>query len=81
MKIVIFSLFVLLTAAIDNPKYDQLYREKTLHTLNQEQYWFQQVRDHYNYNSQDTVLWNQRYWVMDNYFNPKTGAIFLYICG
>ena len=45
----------------------------------QKQYWFDQILDHYDYKS--TTLWKQRYYVVDNYFNPNVGPVILYICG
>jgi hypothetical protein len=35
--------------------------------------------DHYDY--RNTTLWNQRYWIYNEYFNPAVGPVFLYICG
>jgi hypothetical protein len=45
----------------------------------QNQYWFDQILDHYDYSS--NVTWRQRYWVLDTFFNPKNGSVILYICG
>lgn len=45
----------------------------------QTQFWFDQFVDHYDYSSKAT--WKQRYWVLDNHFNPKNGSVILYICG
>lgn len=45
----------------------------------QKEYFFDQVVDHYNY--QDTTLWKQRYFAIEDYFNPAKGPVFLYICG
>jgi hypothetical protein len=27
------------------------------------------------------VYWKQRYWAIEDYFNPKIGPVFLFICG
>lgn len=35
--------------------------------------------DHYDYSS--AKKFSQRYYVVDNYFNPKVGPVFLFICG
>mgnify|MGYP001954000792 CR=1 FL=1 len=68
--------------AIDNPKYDRLFRKTTpIQETNQEQYWFDQVTDHYNYDSTQATTWKQRYWVIDQFWNPRIGPIFLFICG
>ena len=80
----IFLLVLLLTSvafAKDNPKYDSLFRKRLLMNLKQEQYWFDQVLDHYNYNALTNKEWKQRYWVIKDYFNPKVGPVFLFICG
>ena len=45
----------------------------------QKQFWFDQVLDHYDYTS--TTTWRQRYWVMDDFYDPNVGPVFLYICG
>jgi hypothetical protein len=37
------------------------------------------VLDHFDYRA--TTFWKQRYWVIDNYFNPKIGPVYLFICG
>ena len=65
MKIFIIFLLICLSLAIDNPKYDQLFRKSTLKTVQQKQYWFDQVTDHYNYDSTQARTWKQRYWAVD----------------
>ena len=35
--------------------------------------------DHFNY--QSTGYWKQRYFAIEDYFDPKIGNVFLYICG
>ena len=40
---------------------------------------FTQKLDHYNI--KDSRTFQQRYWVNDQYFDNKTGPVFLYICG
>jgi dipeptidase len=45
----------------------------------QKQYEFNQIVDHFNY--QNTSYFKQRYWVIDEFFNPKVGPVFLFICG
>lgn len=45
----------------------------------QKQYLFDQVVDHSSY--QNATLWKQRYWVINDYFIPNAGPVFLFICG
>ena len=45
----------------------------------QKEMWFDQVLDHYDY--KETKFWKQRYFVIDTYFKPSVGPVFLYICG
>lgn len=47
--------------------------------MQQDIFWFDQILDHFNYQASNT--WQQRYFVFDTFFNPKTGPIILYICG
>lgn len=47
--------------------------------FDQKEYVFQQILDHYDYKS--SGVWNQRYWAIENYFNPNVGPVFLFICG
>ena len=65
MKIFTIFLLICLSLAIDNPKYDQLFRKSTLKSVQQEQYWFDQITDHYNYDSTQASTWKQRYWAVD----------------
>lgn len=81
MKIFLLSLLICLLSAKDNPKFDLLFKKAPVHKLVKEPLWFPQVLDHYNYDSKTTQYWNQRYWVYSDYFNPKSGPVFLYICG
>ena len=81
MKILFILALVCLTISIDNPKYDNLFRKTPLKSVKQEQYWFDQVTDHYNYDSTQASAWKQRYWVVDQYWNPDVGPVFLFICG
>ena len=46
---------------------------------NQQQLWFNQIIDHYDYSTSKTF--KQRYFAIEDYFNPKVGPIFLFICG
>lgn len=57
----------------------QIFNDDELFTLNQQQYWFSQIIDHSNY--QSSATWQQRYFVFDDFFDPATGPIILYICG
>jgi hypothetical protein len=43
-------------------------------------YNFTQKLDHFNFTLRN-LNFTQRYWVNDNYFENKTGPVFLYICG
>jgi hypothetical protein len=45
----------------------------------QQQLWFDQIIDHYDYSK--SKVFSQRYYVIDNFFNPKVGPVFLFICG
>lgn len=45
----------------------------------QTQAWFTNIVDHFNYQANQT--YQQRYWYIDNYFNPSIGPVFVYICG
>jgi dipeptidyl-peptidase-2 len=45
----------------------------------QKQFWVDQILDHYDYKS--TKTFRQRYYVIDSFFNPKVGPVFIYICG
>ena len=51
MKIYFLIFLLSLVLAKDNPKYDTLYRKSSVINLKQEQYWFEQVLDHYDYNA------------------------------
>ena len=86
MKLIILSILIVLSLAVrDDPKYwsrfsqnkDDLNTETPLFA--QTQLWFNQIADHYNY--QNATTWKQRYWVIDNFFNPNVGPVFVYICG
>ena len=83
MKYLILLSLILLSFARDNPRYDSIYRSKlNLENSNlqqQEMHWFSQVIDHYDY--QKEQYFKHRYWVIKDYFNPKAGPVFLYICG
>ena len=46
---------------------------------NDEYSWYTQKLDHFNPQVNDTF--QQRYYDIDQYFDPKTGPLFLYICG
>lgn len=41
--------------------------------------WFVQKQDHFN--PQSNATWKQRYYDIDQYWDPATGPLFLYICG
>lgn len=84
MKFIILLTLVLIVLARDDPKYDSLYRKSSQNIKSslleaQEMHWFSQVVDHYDYRQEQRF--NQRYWVVKDYFNPKTGPVFIYICG
>ena len=57
----------------------QMFPNEDTYTLQQSQYEFDQIIDHYNYQTSGT--WKQRYFVHSDYYNPAKGPIFLYICG
>ena len=64
MKILVLLLIITLTIAIDNPQRDNLFKPKKVKQLKQDQLWFDQVLDHYNYDSVTTQTWKQRYWAV-----------------
>jgi hypothetical protein len=53
------------------PEVQQLYEQK--------QYLFDQVVDHASY--QNATYFKQRYWVVNDYFKPNAGPVYLFICG
>jgi dipeptidase len=83
MNYLVLLTLILLVFSKDNPKYDYLYRSKlnneNIKLEQQEMHWFSQIVDHYDY--QKEQYFKQRYWVINDYFNPKNGPVFLYICG
>jgi pimeloyl-ACP methyl ester carboxylesterase len=84
MKLIFLLALLLVVLARDDPKYDALYRTPTQPLTNsfidaQEMHWFSQIVDHYDYRQEQRF--NQRYWVVDEYFNPRSGPVYLYICG
>lgn len=80
MKYILLLALLALALARDDPKYDSLYRkQQPKGALGQEMHWFDQVVDHYDYRAAE--YFKQRYWVVKDYFNPRVGPIFLYICG
>ena len=78
MRLIILSLLILLVLARDDPKRWSKDAEN-LGVSEQKQAWFTQIVDHFDY--QSTQTYQQRYWYIDNYYNPKVGPIFLFICG
>ena len=60
-----------LNEPVVNSSYDPKYTQQELY--------FDQLLDHYNY--VDTVTWKQRYFAVEDYFNPQNGPVILYICG
>lgn len=80
-KVILVCLLVLAVFARDDPKYDIIFGNKqpTTRSFKQSLYWFDQLTDHYDYHT--TQYWKQRYWVSNETFKPKVGAVFLYICG
>lgn len=84
MKLLILSLLLFSVLALrDDPKYWQKIDDgdENLKTIlkAQTQLNFTQIVDHFNYQTSQT--WTQRYWVVDNFFNPNVGPVFLFICG
>ena len=70
MKIALAALLVVSAAA---KTYDPLREEDFLADN------FTQQLDHNNF--KDKRTFQQRYWVNDQYWDNKTGPVFLYICG
>lgn len=60
-----------LNKPVDSPVETLVYGQKQL--------WFDQILDHYDYSKSRTF--RQRYFVIEDYFNPKVGPVFLFICG
>ncbi len=84
MKLLILSILLVLALSLkDDPKYWSTNEEQVQslqsETLKANPLWFKQIVDHFNYQSVST--WNQRYWAYSNYFNPKVGPVFIFICG
>ncbi len=40
---------------------------------------FDQIIDHFSYDV--NRKWKQRYFILDDHFDPQTGGVILYICG
>lgn len=82
-KLLILSLFIILSFSLrDDPKYwsqDELKPLQGEMLKGQTQAWFTNIVDHFNYQANQT--YQQRYWFIDNYFNPNIGPVFVYICG
>lgn len=78
MKLLILSLLILVVLARDDPR-RWAKNGLNLGVSDQKQSWFTQIVDHFNYQSTET--YQQRYWYIDNYFNPNVGPVFLFICG
>ncbi len=83
MKYIFLLALLIVVFARHDPKYDGLYRNKSNIKApmlqSQEMHWFSQVLDHYDYRKVD--YFQQRYWVVKDYFNPRVGPVYLYICG
>lgn len=82
MKIGLLVICLILTIqAREKIKYLEQPLEDADHPLvyKQQEYWFDQVLDHFNY--QTTTSWKQRYYAITDYFNPNVGPVLLYICG
>jgi len=60
IRFLFICLLVTLVAMRDDPKYDQIFGNKhpTTHVLNQQQYWFDQIVDHYDYHNLILMLVN-----------------------
>ena len=83
-KIIVICLLILACLAKDDPKYDSLYiKQDNLgdsYVQAQQMYWFDQLIDHYDYNSEKTF--KQRYWVLEDFYKAySNGPIFIYLCG
>jgi hypothetical protein len=83
LKYLILLACVIMALGKDDPKYDTLYHPspafKQPVVSAQEMHWFTQVVDHYDYRQEQHF--QQRYWVVQDYFDPRIGPVFLYICG
>lgn len=49
--------------------------------FNQKQLYFSQVINHFHVPYKERGQFIQRYWVVDDYWDPVNGPAFLYICG
>lgn len=47
----------------------------------QVQNWFNQTIDHFHLPPQDAGIFTQRYWVVEDYFDPSLERVFLLLCG
>lgn len=81
MKLLLAVLLLVLVAAYKERERDVYAPVETDHPMvfAQKQYEFTQVLDHYDYKS--TAVWKQRYWAIEDFFNPNVGPVFLFICG
>ncbi len=78
LRLVIFSALVIgtLCGRFNNP-----FEEKFVN-LGQDIQLFDQVIDHANYlTPSQNNTWKQRYFVYNQFFDPKNGPVILYICG
>ena len=79
MKFILIAFFfVALSTAIVHRTEIQ---EKRLNEQNSNNVWlwYNQTLDHFN--PQNTDIFQQRYYDIDVYWNPRSGPLFLYICG
>lgn len=81
MRLLILSTLLILSVVSRDhvDTLDKFYRGKHEGMTGQREYVFDQITDHFNYNN--VALWKQRYWVIDDYFTPSVGPVFLFICG
>ena len=79
MKFIVIGL--LLLAVVSAKMYLTVAEEERLNEIhaNDEFEWFTQNLDHFNPQVNETF--QQRYYDIDRYWNPKKGPLFLYICG
>ncbi len=85
MKAILIFLIITLIIAQVNARYRPSKVKapnsppEVTHKFTQKQYVFDQPIDHSNY--QDNSFWKQRYWVVNDYFVPKVGPVYIFLCG
>jgi hypothetical protein len=77
VTILLVCLLALAAARLHTTKMEEL--RLNIEHANDEEHWYTQRLDHFN--AQVNETWSQRYFDIDQYWDPETGPLFLYICG